>query len=83
MADDDDGYTRKNDVLMVCTCRDRLLRTGEKCPGAFDDCPSGPCEHQWDGPERIFDPATEGYGATATCSRCGMDAVAHDMWVAP
>ena len=43
--------------------------------------PLGPCEHQWDGPERIFDPATEGHGATATCSRCGMDAMAHDMWV--
>jgi hypothetical protein len=43
----------------------------------------GPCEHKWDGPVRELDPATEGYGATVTCSRCGMDAMAHDMWVIP
>ena len=35
----DDGYVRKNGVLVICVCRDRLLRFGEKCPGAFDDCP--------------------------------------------
>lgn len=38
----------------------------------------GPCEHVWDGPEK-----TDGNLSTATCSRCGMPAIEHDMWVMP
>lgn len=34
----------------------------------------GPCEHQWDGP------VYEGESfSSATCSRCGMTAMSHDM----
>ena len=43
-------------------------------------CPDGPCEHVWDGPEEVFD---DGRGSSATCSRCKMTAMAHDMWVCP
>jgi hypothetical protein len=47
----------------------------------YCDCAGGgPCEHQWDGPWRDFDPATEGYGGTTTCSKCGASAVSHDLW---
>jgi hypothetical protein len=42
----------------------------------------GPCEHQWDGPtQAILDENTD--TVTATCSRCGMAAIDHDMWVLP
>lgn len=42
-------------------------------------CPDS-CGHQWDGPEESFD---EGLGWSVTCSKCGMSAVSHDMWVGP
>lgn len=38
------------------------------------------CEHQWDGEGQEFD---GGCGWTATCSRCGMTALSHSMWVGP
>ena len=43
----------------------------------------GPCEHVWDGPweERVHEGgATSG---SATCSRCGMSAINHSLWVDP
>ena len=43
-------------------------------------CPDGPCEHVWDGPWWESEDGTEG---SATCSRCGMLASDHDLWVAP
>ena len=36
------------------------------------------CEHKWDGP-----PHEEERFGTATCSRCGMLAIDHDMRVGP
>lgn len=39
-------------------------------------CPDGSCEHKWDGPAESFEGCT-----TTTCSRCGMTAMGHDMWV--
>lgn len=66
---------------------DRALVTYHADPnpaGCYCDCPNGgPCEHKWDGPWRTFDPETEGYGGTATCSKCGAHACAHDMWLGP
>ena len=41
-------------------------------------CPNGPCEHIWDGPIEEYD---EGRCVSATCSRCGMTAVSHSLWV--
>lgn len=38
----------------------------------------GSCEHKWDGPEK-----TDGNLSTATCSRCGLSAMEHDLWVCP
>lgn len=38
-------------------------------------CPES-CEHTWDGP---FAPML--HGGSATCSRCGMLAITHDMQV--
>ena len=38
----------------------------------------GPCEHQWDGPERLFDG-----GGEVTCSRCCMGAMTHSIWTGP
>lgn len=42
------------------------------------NCPGGACGHIWDGPVKELE-----NGATATCSRCGMEAMSHDIWVAP
>lgn len=40
-------------------------------------CPES-CGHKWDGPTLVFD-----NGGTATCSKCGMSAMDHDVWVTP
>lgn len=40
----------------------------------------GPCEHQWDGAVQTSE---DGLVGTRTCSRCGMAAIDHDMWVLP
>lgn len=42
-------------------------------------CPDGPCEHVWDGPGVDF----ENGGGSVDCSRCGMVAMDHDLWVMP
>jgi hypothetical protein len=42
-------------------------------------CPES-CGHKWDGPEKELD---EGRCVTVTCSRCGMTAMEHSMWVDP
>jgi hypothetical protein len=44
------------------------------------ECPDGPCEHVWDG--ELYT-SSDGLGESATCSRCGMVAMHHDMWVMP
>lgn len=36
------------------------------------------CEHKWDGPWKELE-----RGGSVTCSRCGMTAIDHDMWVGP
>ncbi len=38
------------------------------------------CEHKWDGEEEAFD---GGLGQSATCSKCGMLAMSHDMRCGP
>jgi len=58
-----------NDDFMIVMC-------GPSSAACKCECGrGGPCEHKWDG-EFI---RTEG-GGTATCSRCGMDAMSHSMW---
>jgi hypothetical protein len=39
----------------------------------------GPCDHVWDGPEVPFGDR----GSSSTCSKCGMTAIDHDLWVCP
>jgi hypothetical protein len=46
-------------------------------------CPNGPCEHKWDGEERVHEYPEGGCSCSVTCSRCGMDSMSHDMWVMP
>lgn len=43
-------------------------------------CPNGPCEHKWDGPVEESD---SGLIGSVTCSRCGLWAMDHSMWVGP
>lgn len=43
----------------------------------------GSCEHEWDGPTYREEFPGGGGQESATCSRCGMTAIAHDMWVLP
>lgn len=45
-------------------------------------CPAGPCEHVWDGPNAdIRDDEGAFLGAEATCSRCRLGAMTHDLMV--
>lgn len=43
-------------------------------------CPSGPCQHEWDGPQWVSE---DECSASVTCSRCGEIAMYHDMRCAP
>jgi hypothetical protein len=49
-----------------------------RCYCACGSNPPGPCEHTWDGPAVEFDS-----GVSATCSRCGLSAMSHDLRVMP
>jgi hypothetical protein len=46
--------------------------------GCYCACPTGPCQHTWDGPDYIDDGLV-----SVTCSRCGAVAAYHDMRCAP
>jgi hypothetical protein len=76
-----------------CMCFECRNRIGEKidnitvhvCYGPGSPkckcrCPDGPCEHVWDGPTWTSE---DGRASSATCGRCGMIAMDHDMWVLP
>lgn len=39
-------------------------------------CPTGPCEHRWDGPEWVSE---NGCASSCTCSRCGTTAMSHSL----
>ena len=41
-------------------------------------CPDGPCQHIWDGPGIDGD-----HFSSVTCSRCGTDALSHDLRCMP
>ncbi len=66
----DDGLNKR--ITTAFACGPSTARCRCRCPES--------CEHIWDGPEISFD---EGRGSSATCSRCGLDAIADDMWVGP
>lgn len=46
-------------------------------------CPDGPCDHEWDGPVVGREMPRGGYEETATCAKCGMESIAHSLWVGP
>jgi len=57
--------------LFVCGPSNAKCRCG---------CPDGPCEHVWDGAMVELD---EWRCVSVTCSRCGITAVSHSLWVGP
>lgn len=56
--------------------------------GCYCACPDGPCQHIWDGPSQPIgleegeDPRSASCWSV-TCSRCGCDAMSHDMRCMP
>lgn len=56
------------------------LRSTFNPDACYCACPSGPCEHQWDGSGYESD---GGRFWSATCSRCGTTAMSHDLRNAP
>jgi hypothetical protein len=50
--------------------------SSETCRCRCGEEPRGPCEHKWDGPDVDMDG-----GWSRSCSRCGMTAMSHDMWL--
>lgn len=48
--------------------------------GCYCACPDGPCQHKWDGAEvKLLDDNGWSCGSTSTCSKCGTEAIAHDI----
>lgn len=41
------------------------------------------CQHQWDGEGETTEYEGGGCSWSATCSRCGMSAMSHSLWVGP
>lgn len=50
-----------------------IILCGTRCKC---ECPDGPCEHDWSGPEREFADVS---GSEATCAKCGMGAMHHSL----
>ncbi len=65
----------KDEPVVVFAC-------GPSRPKCRCSCTTtGECEHQWDGPEEIEEYAGGSVSVSSTCSRCGMTAISHSMWV--
>ena len=60
------------DAFLISACGPSSSRCRCACPAD--------CEHVWDGPWRAHE---DGRGGSATCSRCHMDMLDHDLWVMP
>lgn len=71
MVDEDQGGAQV--VRIIC-------ERPERCSCA---CPAGKCDHIWDGPVHNEDQGTYGGFESATCSKCGMLAVEHDLKALP
>jgi hypothetical protein len=60
-----------------------LKLTISSCGPSRDRClcecsSGGQCDHDWGGPEERTETSS-----SATCSKCGISAMAHSMWVSP
>lgn len=89
-----DELKRKRDVAISASvariCHDMGLdprtakvsccHSGGAC---YCDCPDGPCQHVWDGPEYTEESEGGGFMSSVTCSRCGTPAIYHDMRCGP
>jgi hypothetical protein len=53
-----------------------------KCTCGIEDVPHV-CEHTWDGPEEHIEYESGALSVSATCSRCGLTALAHSLWCSP
>lgn len=56
------------------------LRSNFNPSACYCACPTGPCEHKWDGPDWE---SSDGGACSVTCSRCGKVAMSHDLRVMP
>ena len=56
-----------------------VFACGPSKQGCVCRCPDS-CGHDWNGPARESD---DGRGSSAICSKCGIEAMAHDVWVLP
>lgn len=68
----------ENERVVVHSC-------GPSRPGC--ECKCTPekrdCGHVFDGPWEEFETGGGAWCGTATCSKCGMSAMSHDMWCGP
>lgn len=76
----DPQSTEKPESIDIFICGPQTAQC--KC-----NCPNG-CEHQWDGETvQLMGTGRSGKeyvaGESASCSRCGMVAMEHDLWVLP
>lgn len=87
------ALARKRDeaveALVVAVCEDEGLDRSKVLfhahfHGCYCACPDGPCQHVWDGPPRAVgleegEDESLAAGWSATCSRCGADAMSHSL----
>jgi hypothetical protein len=61
---------------------DKTIRDHFEKPSAIIHIcgPGDTCPHEWDGPEVKSE---DGSITSLTCSKCGMDAYTHSLWMAP
>lgn len=82
------------EAVIAATCaemgweRDGVMFHVSGMHGCYCACPTGPCQHRWDGPDVELtgehenqDGTIETFsgGFSKTCSKCGTDAMSHDV----
>lgn len=74
------------EAIVAATCaemgweRDGAMFHVSGMHGCYCACPEGPCQHRWDGPDKVItDDRDRPCGSSRTCSKCGADAMTHDM----
>ena len=60
--------------------RSKMIAHLDPAGPCYCACPTGPCQHTWDGPDIQIE---DGLGYSVTCSRCGTSALSHDMRCGP
>ena len=59
--------------------RSKVTFHAQGASGCYCACPTGPCQHIWDGPEVTSNDEDEGFWSSGSCSLCGAVQMFHDI----